>query len=799
MEMNKTNAAILFLLVIFSLQPLSMVSAEDPDGLRVLNFQADNGFQHRSKKVALAMIESLGKANQWEVITTVEASSLTKLDLSRFDVIVFNNNCGNKGAIMTPKEQLALQKFVQNGGGFVGIHCAGAIWKEGGKFQPWYEGLIGTKLIDHPKVQEAKLNVEDQTHIATRHLPKEWIVTDEWHRFGSNPRENVDVLISVDEDSYKGKQKMGGDHPFTWCQQYDGGRSFFTSLGHTNEIYADSNFQKLIKGAIIWASGKGEAASDGAKPQAKAPVKNPAKAVAASPLPITKGLILDLDADKGVHLEEGGDKVNSWRNQIVGSAADDFVKQDEGRKVAGSGMPELKRNEVAIGGHNTLVFREQELINKEEDVFDHLITGSGYTWFSVMSRYEQIRGKKDVNSFFGNLRNGPNYEGLWGNLMDDSRVWMGTRNGIKVGEGKPTLWDEKMNPLVVSPKPLEINRYYLIMGRMGAGQGNVNLDLYVNSADPVDSKKVPVNPKANPSKMAIGQERDATNHPGKESFSGEIARFLIFERPLTDEELKTMIAHLSKTYSLNTATSKSPSTNMEPAAPKVSTKAQGTKPQVIGHWSFDGHTKDISEKENNGTVKGQELKYVEGKHGQAAEFRGATTVNCGDVPLGTKGQLTVALWVKPNRVEQAFAGFVQKQNLEYTERSFWMGQHPQDGVFAWAFFKPTTAKGRQLKTPKPVLANGKWTHVAITHDGNVQKIFVNGELNSTSAEWKFGIEDGGDNLRFGRVENTRGGWYSGLMDDIWMYDQALPEEEIKRLMNGMPQQDPETQGAKHGN
>ncbi|MGJ8639211.1 MAG: hypothetical protein ACSHYA_07430 [Opitutaceae bacterium] len=266
-------------------------------------------------------------------------------------------------------------------------------------------------------------------------------------------------------------------------------------------------------------------------------------------LPVSDGLFLDLDANLDVGIEDGN-RVHSWGNQVRGNAADSFVKQDKGRKVAGSGRPTWKPDVAAIGGHHTLIFEEQELINAAEDAFDHLVTGSGYTWFSVMCVYPQHIGKKDVNSFFGNLRNGPPYEGFWGNLMDDNRVWMGTRNGLK-SKGKPRLWDEKLNPLVATLDPIETNRYYVIAGRMGAGQKRVDLELFVNSLTPVDSKSVPVNPKANPSKMAIGQERDATNHPGKESFHGEIARFLVYERPLENAELAQVIEYLCERYHLN--------------------------------------------------------------------------------------------------------------------------------------------------------------------------------------------------------------------------------------------------------
>ena len=265
-------------------------------------------------------------------------------------------------------------------------------------------------------------------------------------------------------------------------------------------------------------------------------------------LPIARGLFLDLDANVGVDLEDGN-RVKAWHNQVRGNAADVFVKQDEGRKVAGSGRPTLKKDVGGVGGSDTLVFEEQELVNMDDDAFDHMITGNGYTWFSVMCVYEQHVGKKDVNSFFGNLRNGPPYDGFWGNLMDDNRVWMGTRNGI-MGKGKPSLWDEKLNPLVASPQPLVEKRYYLVMGRMGAGAKKVDLELFINSTTAVDRKSVPVNSKANPSKMAIGQERDATNHPGKESFHGEIARLLIYERPLSDPELEKMSEYLTERYKI---------------------------------------------------------------------------------------------------------------------------------------------------------------------------------------------------------------------------------------------------------
>jgi hypothetical protein len=257
-------------------------------------------------------------------------------------------------------------------------------------------------------------------------------------------------------------------------------------------------------------------------------------------VPIQQGLLLDLDPNRGITLEDG-DHVSAWTNQIAASPAQVFVKQDEGRAVPGSGRPTLKRSVEAAGGHNVMVFRRQELINHHEDAFDHLTTGNGYTWFAVVRVYPQVPVLEDVNSIFGNLRNGGLYEGFWAGLTDDNRIWMGSRNAITFGR-----WDEN-NPLVLGPR-LEEDQFHVVAGRMGAGTGEVLLELFVNGSKPVATHPFPVNPKANPSKMAVGQERDATNHPGAESFDGELARLLIYERPLSDTELAQTVRELTDRY-----------------------------------------------------------------------------------------------------------------------------------------------------------------------------------------------------------------------------------------------------------
>jgi hypothetical protein len=241
----------------------------------------------------------------------------------------------------------------------------------------------------------------------------------------------------------------------------------------------------------------------------------------------TAGLMVNLDAAKGVTLDAQG-RATSWANQAGPAETRAFVAQPIGRAEPTSGLPT-----PVAGTVPSLSFRQQELVCHDESAFDGLIRGDGCTWVAVIKVYPQRVGLKDVNSFFGNLRNGQKYEGLWGCLDDDNTVWWGARNGLTFGRF------DVNNPKLTGPKLAE-GRFHVIAGRLGAGQGEVAAELFVNDLKPCATARFPVNPKADASKLAVGQERDAIQHPGKESFDGEIARFLLWNRPLTDAELKAV-------------------------------------------------------------------------------------------------------------------------------------------------------------------------------------------------------------------------------------------------------------------
>jgi hypothetical protein len=257
-------------------------------------------------------------------------------------------------------------------------------------------------------------------------------------------------------------------------------------------------------------------------------------------LPVN-GLLVDLDAAKGVVLEDG-DRVGKWVSEVSGKRFE-FVKRDEGRNEPGSGCPTFRKDLAAIGGKPAIQFLQQELVCLDEDAFDSLTTGQGHTWATVIALHTQRVGEKDVNSFFGNLKNGDKYEGFWACVTDDNRPWYGVRNGLTFGRF------DVNNPQLLAPV-LETTSFHVLLGRMQAGSGKVRIEFFVDMAKPIASNVISVRPEANPSRLAIGQERDAVNHPGRESFDGDIARFLLWNRPLDDSELAAVIKLLRDAYAL---------------------------------------------------------------------------------------------------------------------------------------------------------------------------------------------------------------------------------------------------------
>lgn len=214
---------------------------------RILVFSKTAGFHHSSIDEGITAVQKLGLENKFDVDTTKDSGKFTVDNLKKYAAVVFLNTTGD---VFNDAQQNAFEQYIKNGGGFVGVHAATDTEYE----WPWYGKLVGAYFISHPEQQVATLNVINQNTIATKHLPKVWSRKDEWYNF-KNINPDLKILITIDESTYKGGQN-GEPHPMAWYHDFDGGRSFYTELGHVEESYTDPLFLQHLLGGIKYATGE---------------------------------------------------------------------------------------------------------------------------------------------------------------------------------------------------------------------------------------------------------------------------------------------------------------------------------------------------------------------------------------------------------------------------------------------------------------------------------------------------------------------------------------------------------------
>jgi len=274
--MTRVRAVLVAALVAVALAPIAGAQADKggqqgwaghSNGKKHFNaliFSKTAAFRHTecipSGTVAIAQ---MAQRNGFTVDATENAADFNDANLAKYDVVIFLCTTGD---VLNGAQQTAFEHYIQGGGGYAGIHSASDTeydWS-------WYGGLVGAYFRDHPGVagvnqqfQQATINVEDRKSAATKRLPAQWTREEEWYNFRTNPREDVHVLMSVDESTYdpRGYSVPGGsppmgDHPISWCHEYDGGRAFYTALGHKGAYWNEPLLLAHVLGGIEMAAGR---------------------------------------------------------------------------------------------------------------------------------------------------------------------------------------------------------------------------------------------------------------------------------------------------------------------------------------------------------------------------------------------------------------------------------------------------------------------------------------------------------------------------------------------------------------
>ena len=246
--------------------PITVLAPDNKSArFRVLIFSKTAAFAHDSIPNGIAAIQLLGTQNNFQVDSTVDDTMFRSDILSHYQAVIFLSTTGD---VLNDTEQTAFQQYIEAGGGWVGIHSAADTeytWA-------WYGQLVGAYFRDHPNgTPPGDVLVDDPNDPSTAGLPARWSRTDEWYNFQTytnpvngggttatpyDPRNNtaLHILLTTDTSTYTGAAPTG-DHPVAWCHRYDGGRAWYTALGHTQASYTEPLFLSHIYNGIAEAAG----------------------------------------------------------------------------------------------------------------------------------------------------------------------------------------------------------------------------------------------------------------------------------------------------------------------------------------------------------------------------------------------------------------------------------------------------------------------------------------------------------------------------------------------------------------
>ncbi len=251
-------ARLLVLLALVAALASHAAPAQQP---RVLVFSKTAGYRHSSIPKGIAAIRKLGQEHGFAVDTTEDAGGFTQKNLARYAAVVFLSTTGD---VLNAMQQDVFERYIQAGGGYVGVHSATDTEYD----WAWYGRLAGAYFNGHPgnpNVRKGRYRTLDSTHVSTKGFPPSFEREDEFYNFKSiDP--TIHVLVEIDETSYEGGTN-GTHHPMSWYHDFDGGRAWYTNMGHTEATYTEPLFLQHLLGGLQYAIGTGKVDFGRARPE----------------------------------------------------------------------------------------------------------------------------------------------------------------------------------------------------------------------------------------------------------------------------------------------------------------------------------------------------------------------------------------------------------------------------------------------------------------------------------------------------------------------------------------------------
>lgn len=254
MQSTKVNffivASLVLGLVIFANEAFAL--KKGLKNLKVLVYTKNGeGYVHDNIPYAVKAIQKLGKEHKFRVTVSDDPAVFTDENLRQYDLLLFSST--NNDVFDTDGQRLAFRKYIQAGGGFVGLHSVVGTERK----WEWFKQMVGGTFVWHPKFQKYQLKVIDRAHPSVKNLPSVWEKEDECY-FMKEIYPGIKVTMAHDLETLDQNQKERIDesavpysklYPAVWHQNFDGGHVWISALGHHIKDYEDPVFlQHLIQG-----------------------------------------------------------------------------------------------------------------------------------------------------------------------------------------------------------------------------------------------------------------------------------------------------------------------------------------------------------------------------------------------------------------------------------------------------------------------------------------------------------------------------------------------------------------------
>lgn len=241
------------------------VGGADERAPKILFFTKSSGYQHsiisrKNNELAYAekILVDLGKTNGFDIIPSKDGSLFTREKLAEYDAFIFcttgdlTQSGTDEQPPMPANGKQALLDAIQNGKGFVGLHCASDTFHSQGETIDPYIKMLGGEFANHGAQQDSTTRIIDPKFPGSPQ--KDFTLKEEWYALKNFT--DLHVILMQETTGMQGEMYQRPPYPSTWARMHGKGKVFYTSLAHREDTWKNPLFTDLLMGGIGWVTGR---------------------------------------------------------------------------------------------------------------------------------------------------------------------------------------------------------------------------------------------------------------------------------------------------------------------------------------------------------------------------------------------------------------------------------------------------------------------------------------------------------------------------------------------------------------